>query len=259
MILLIQSCQHQADRIQQGVHAAGLPAFIAKGDVSVQSIMQYDCPVVILDMQLAHQQGLALCHSLRKAAPGLSIVMTCRKEQNDNRVLALELGADDVISLPAQAGELQARIRVQLRRISSKHGAPVKNDKLIEAGALCMNLRSHEAWLGHQRLALTATEFALLAYFARHPQQVLSRETLLQAVWDYHYAGYEHTVVSHINRLRAKLAVDTSVAAMLETVRGVGYRWNPHAVNAASPTHQTMATPETVSRCPEKRISQPHL
>lgn len=259
MILLIQSCQQQASRIQQGLHTAGLSAVIFEGEVSVQSIMQYDRPVVILDMQLAHQQALALCHSLRQAAPGLSIVMTCCKEQNDNRILALELGADDVISLPAQAGELQARIRVQLRRTGSKHGVAMTNDELIEAGALCMNLRSHEAWLGHQRLTLTATEFALLAYFVRHPQQVLSRQALLQAVWDYHYAGYEHTVVSHINRLRAKLAFDTSVAAMLETVRGVGYRWNPHAFNAASQAHQSVATSKTVSRCPERQISQPHL
>lgn len=259
MILLIQSCQQQASRIQQRLRAAGLSAVIFEGEVSVQSIMQYDCPVVILDMQLAHQQALALCHSLRQTAPALGIVMTCCKEQNDNRILALELGADDVISLPAQAGELQARIRVQLRRTGNKQKGAMANEALIKAGALCMNLRSHEAWLGHQRLALTATEFALLAYFARHPLQVLSRQALLQAVWDYHYAGYEHTVVSHINRLRAKLAADASVAAMLETVRGVGYRWNPNVFNTASPTHQAVVTPETVSRCPERQISQLHL
>jgi DNA-binding response OmpR family regulator len=149
-------------------------------------------------------------------------------------VLGLELGADDYMTKPFSVRELQARVRVQLRRanlLQQRPSAVMPQDDLLTVGKLSINQQQHSAKLSDQTLDLTATEFDLLKHFAKHPDQVFSRAQLLENVWGYHHSGYEHTVNSHINRLRAKLEQNPAQANIIQTVWGVGYKLNSQGIN----------------------------
>jgi len=189
---------------------------------------RYD--LVILDIMLPRMDGLEICRRLRAGERHTPILMLTAKSSEIDRVLGLELGADDYLTKPFSMLELAARVKGVFRRADQARaateaattgGAP----QLIEAGGLRIDLQRHEVLLGGQAVELTAKEFELLAFFARSPGRVFTRAQLLDQVWGYTHSGYEHTVNSHINRLRNKIERDPANPDYVQTVWGVGYKF----------------------------------
>jgi len=189
---------------------------------------RYD--LVILDIMLPRMDGLEICRRLRAGERHTPILMLTAKSSEIDRVLGLELGADDYLTKPFSMLELAARVKGVFRRADQARaateaattgGAP----QLIEAGGLRIDLQRHEVLLAGQAIELTAKEFELLAFFARSPGRVFTRAQLLDQVWGYTHSGYEHTVNSHINRLRNKIERDPANPDYVQTVWGVGYKF----------------------------------
>lgn len=181
--------------------------------------------LLILDLSLPDGDGLEFCRELRKSDPALPVLMLTARGTEHDRVRGLETGADDYLTKPFGVLELQARVRALLRR--SALAAHEPGNEAIEIGPLRLDLARRETRVAGRNVELTATEFDLLVFLARQPGVVFSRQQLLSAVWGYHYEGYEHTVNSHINRLRAKLEADAAAPRLIRTVWGVGYKFDP--------------------------------
>jgi len=187
---------------------------------------RYD--LVILDLMLPRLDGLQICRRLRAAERHTPILMLTAKSSELDRVLGLELGADDYLTKPFSMLELAARVKGVFRRaevVAAAHTQESPKAQLIELGALRIDLQRHEVRLHGEPLELTAKEFELLAHFARAPGRVFTRAQLLDQVWGYHHSGYEHTVNSHINRLRSKIERDPGSPEFIQTVWGVGYKF----------------------------------
>ncbi len=187
--------------------------------------------LVILDVMLPRLDGLQICRRLRAAEQHTPILMLTAKSSELDRVLGLELGADDYLTKPFSMLELAARLKGMFRRAEQLAAAKVAAAaapaaaELIEVAGLSIDLHRHEARVGGQPVELTAKEFELLAYFARSPGRVFTRTQLLDQVWGYSHSGYEHTVNSHINRLRNKIERDPANPDFIQTVWGVGYKF----------------------------------
>lgn len=187
---------------------------------------RYD--LVILDVMLPRMDGLQICRRLREAQSTTPILMLTAKSTELDRVLGLELGADDYLTKPFSMLELAARVKGVFRRAEQSAAAlkaEAPGGDVIEADELRIDLRRHEARIAGAPVELTAKEFELLACFARHPGRVFTRMQLLDQVWGYTHSGYEHTVNSHINRLRNKIERDPANPVFIQTVWGVGYKF----------------------------------
>jgi DNA-binding response OmpR family regulator len=182
---------------------------------------QFD--LVVLDLMLPGVDGLEVCRRIRAAADYLPILMLTARSSELDRVLGLELGADDYLTKPFSVRELVARVKAILRREEAlADRVPMSR---IEVGELTVDLDRRQVTRGEKEIELTAKEFDLLAFFAAHPGRVYSRAELLDHVWGYGHGGYEHTVNSHINRLRAKIEDDPRNPRLVITVWGVGYKF----------------------------------
>ena len=185
---------------------------------------------IVLDVMLPRLDGLQVCRRLRAAESHTPILMLTAKSSELDRVLGLELGADDYLTKPFSMLELAARVKGVFRRAEQLAAAkaaaqaPPSAD-LIEAQGLTIDLQRHEARVDGRPVELTAKEFELLAWFARSPGRVYTRAQLLDQVWGYSHSGYEHTVNSHINRLRNTIERDPANPERIQTVWGVGYRF----------------------------------
>ncbi len=179
--------------------------------------------LVILDLGLPDVDGLEVCQRMRLENEEVPILLLTARGEESDRVLGLELGADDYLTKPVGYRELVARVRAHLRRAAvstSSRGA----EQEVSIGELNLNPRRRRAHYAGGELALTAREYDLLLLFAQNSGVVFSREELLSKVWGAAYNGYEHTVNSHINRLRGKLVSSGAQKDFVETVWGVGYR-----------------------------------
>ena len=234
-VLIVEDDNDIADLIRVNLHELGITTeHKCNGQAGLESALENDYSLLLLDVMLPNVSGLDICRQVRQAKPEQAIIMLTAKDSETDRVLGLELGADDYMTKPFSVRELQARVRVQLRRANLLQQRPsdvMPKDDLLIVGQLTINQQQHSAKLSDQILELTATEFDLLKHFAKHPDQVFSRAQLLENVWGYHHSGYEHTVNSHINRLRAKLEKKPTQANIIETVWGVGYKLNSQGIN----------------------------
>ena len=184
--------------------------------------------LIILDLSLPGPDGLAICRAVRRARNYQPIMMLTSKASERDRVLGLETGADDYLSKPFSVLELAARVRAIIRRVKSlREIAPADDHSagLVTAGSLTIDPTRREVLKDSQSVELTVREFDLLEHFARHPGRVFKRDELLNSVWGYGHEGYEHTVNSHINRLRAKIERQPSQPEFIITVWGVGYKF----------------------------------
>jgi DNA-binding response OmpR family regulator len=177
--------------------------------------------LIILDLMLPKLDGIEVCRALRRECDVPIIMLTARDEEID-RVLGLEMGADDYVVKPFSVRELLARVKNVLRRTAPQ--APTGPADLVRVGALTVDAARHEASLGSAVLDLTALEFELLHVLARHAGLVLSREQLLDLVWGYDYHDDLRVVDAVVKRLRAKLRDAVSAEDLIVTVRGVGYK-----------------------------------
>ena len=207
----------------------------SSGEAGLARLRAERCHLLVLDLMLPGIDGLQVCREVRQMAVYLPIIIVSAKTTETHRVLGLELGADDYLSKPFSLAELVARVRAVLRRMDAADELAATRSGVIRHGALSIDPVAREARLGAEEVTLTAREFDLLLFFARHPGRVFTRMELLDQVWGYSHDGYEHTVNSHMNRLRAKIEADPARPASLVTVWGKGYKFNAPAGAVGAP------------------------
>ncbi|MBE0377624.1 response regulator transcription factor [Pseudoalteromonas prydzensis] len=228
-VLIVEDDLDIADLVRVNLHELGIQTeHLADGQSAMLHLATESYSLLLLDIMLPNVSGLDICRHVRQHHPEQAIIMLTAKDSEMDRVLGLELGADDYMTKPFSVRELQARVRAQLRKVQLLRGQIDKQaqDTYFNLGNLHIDLAGRQAKISTQVLDLTATEFELLHYLAKHPNKVFSRSHLLESVWGYHHSGYEHTVNSHINRLRAKVEHDAAAPQIIQTVWGVGYKLN---------------------------------
>jgi DNA-binding response OmpR family regulator len=196
------------------------------GDAGWTQITSHSYDLIILDLMLPGIDGLEICRRLRSQPAYTPILMLTSKSTELDRVLGLELGADDYVTKPFSIRELMARVKAIFRRIDELQSDRRQDTQsLIRAADLIIDPQRRTVSLSDRAIDLTAKEFDLLLHFARHAGRVFTRSQLLDEVWGYGHDGYEHTVNSHINRLRAKIEANPAQPGFILTVWGVGYKF----------------------------------
>ena len=196
----------------------------ADGHEGMRQAFARNWDLVILDLRLPGPDGLSICRALRRESRYVPILMLTSKSSELDRVLGLELGADDYVTKPFSVSELMARVKAIFRRVESLAKRFPGGADSLSIGPIEIDSNARQVLVNDQPMPLTAREFDLLLHFARHPGHVFSRAQLLDSVWGYGHDGYEHTVNSHINRLRSKIEPDPARPELIVTVWGVGYK-----------------------------------
>ena len=230
-ILVVEDDKDIADLLR--MHLGDLGADVAIAHSGTQGLAQlenhhYD--LAILDLMLPGMDGLDLCKHIRARDDYTPILMLTAKSSELDRVIGLEIGADDYLTKPFNIRELLARVKAIFRRVESLSPATgvAQNRQTLHIDGLSIDASKRSVLLQGKSIELTAKEFDLLWHFAHHPGQVFTRAQLLDSIWGYGHDGYEHTVNSHINRLRTKIEQDPSNPRYILTVWGVGYKFNEH-------------------------------
>jgi DNA-binding response OmpR family regulator len=228
-LLLVEDDDAVADAVCLHMEQAGYRLHReADGLRAIAALGRQRWDLVLLDLMLPGADGWEVCRHLRERRAHVPIIMLSARSAEAHRVLGLELGADDYLAKPFSMLELTARVRALLRRVERLR-APAAALAELRFGAFRLDPLHHELHKGDAPVNLTLREFDLLYFLARYPGEVFSRASLLQRVWGAAFDGYEHTVNSHINRLRAKIEIDPQSPRLIETVWGLGYRFNPGA------------------------------
>ena len=189
--------------------------------------------LIILDIRLPGIDGLEICRRIRQNSGSVPVLMLTSKSSELDRVVGLEIGADDYVTKPFSVLELVARVKAILRRAELFRKAASEQTGEVQVGCVAIDPTTRGATIRGEPIDLTAREFDLLLHFAKHPGRVFRRLELLDSVWGYGHDGYEHTVNSHINRLRAKIETDPTHPELIVTVWGVGYKMAVTADNRA--------------------------
>jgi DNA-binding response OmpR family regulator len=226
-LLIIEDDDNISTAIEEYFSRAGYAVKTAPdGLAGIEAVEKSRPDVVVLDLMLPKMDGLAVCKELRQKNPQMPILMLTAKDDVVDKVLGLEMGADDYITKPFSLREVEARIKSVLRRARA---ATVNGDDKDEAPIVRGNLRvdpvRREVTIAERQVELTPKEFDLLRLFAGNPGRVFPRKYLLEKIWDYSYEGYDRTIDSHINRLRAKIEVNPDNPQLVLTVWGIGYKF----------------------------------
>lgn len=228
-LLLVDNDDAVADLVGLHLRAAGYQVRReADGDAALQLVDAERFDLVLLDLLLPGVDGLEVCRHLRNRAEYVPLIMISAHATETHRVLGLELGADDFIAKPLSMRELVARVRALLRRVDRQR-LPISAASTLRFGHCSLDPVRRELRREGETIPLTLREFDLLYFLARHPGQVFSRNELLNRVWGSGFEGYDHTVNSHINRLRSKIEADPQSPRLIETVWGIGYRFDAEA------------------------------
>ncbi len=227
-ILVAEDQADIRDLIVMNLRSAGY-AVSAVGDGRAALAAQLDQPadLLILDLMMPGLDGLEVCKALRARGSATPILMLTAKSTELDRVLGLELGADDYLTKPFSLAELLARVKALRRRaelLQAAQAGAQAAPRVLRNGELEIMAAKRQVLRRGEPIEFTALEFDLLLHFAQHPGHVFSRGQLLNAVWGYTHDGYEHTVTTHINRLRAKLEANPMRPQIIITVRGAGYK-----------------------------------
>ncbi|MFT5087009.1 MAG: two-component system phosphate regulon response regulator PhoB [Candidatus Latescibacterota bacterium] len=222
-ILVVEDEPDILDLVSYNLKQAGFSVVpVETGEEALVVAEREKLALIVLDLMLPGIDGLEVCRLLKQRVESQNIpvlMLTARTEEVD-RIVGLELGADDYLVKPFSPRELVLRIRAILRRA---HGDAAEEGGHIQIGTLFIDPVGHRVQIGDEYVELTATEFRLLLTLVQRRGRVQSREELLNVVWGYEYSGYSRTVDTHVRRLREKIG---GVADMVETVRGVGYRFS---------------------------------
>jgi len=196
---------------------------VGDGQAALRAVQEVEPEIVVLDIMLPGIDGLEVCRRLRGTSAVPIMMLTALGDETD-RIVGLELGADDYLTKPFSPRELVARVNAIVRRSQTSAGTP--DSHVVVAGDLEIDLGAHEVRRNGTRVNLTAKEFELLAFLAGHPRHVFTRDELLERVWGYTY-GDRSTVTVHVRRLREKVEADPTRPQHVATVWGVGYRFDP--------------------------------
>ena len=224
-ILVVDDEENIRELVKYNLEKAGFQVVECGDGLTAVVLAKEDRPdLILLDLMLPGLDGLEVCRTLKQNqdTKAIPIIMLSAKDEEVDKILGLELGADDYLTKPFSARELVARIKAVLRR-SVKDPQPSGE---LAVGQLKLNFSRYEAFLGTEKLELTPKEYELLKLFITNVGKVYTREQLLEKVWGYEYFGDTRTVDVHIRHLRAKLAGEVTIAEAIETVRGVGYRFS---------------------------------
>jgi DNA-binding response OmpR family regulator len=231
-ILVAEDQADIRDLIELNLRQAGYEVTaVVDGQAALDSEAATASDLLVLDLMMPRLDGLEVCKALRSRGRATPILMLTAKSTELDRVLGLELGADDYLTKPFSMAELLARVKALLRRaelLRAAQAAPAQKGAVVRNGELEIDPARRQVRIhskdGGRALEFTALEFDLLLHFTSHPGRVFSRAQLLDAVWGYSHDGYEHTVTTHINRLRAKVEQDPMQPRFILTVRGAGYK-----------------------------------
>lgn len=227
-ILVIEDDQDIANLVKLHLKDAGYEVSLAhNGSDGLDQALSKLYDLIILDLMLPGVDGLEICRRVRATSAYTPTLMLTSRSSELDRVLGLEVGADDYLTKPFSIRELLARVKALFRRVEALQSTASKeSQKVIQAGDLVVDVEKRKVTLRGNPVPLTAKEFDLLLHFANHPGRVYTRMELLNLVWGYGFDGYEHTVNSHINRLRAKIEDNPARPSYILSVRGIGYQFS---------------------------------
>ena len=225
-VLVIEDDKSISDLIE--IHLIDLNCQVTKafdGEKGFKLALENNYDLIVLDLMLPKLDGLEICKEVRKQEIYTPILMLTAKSEEFDKVIGLEFGADDYLTKPFGIREFIARVKAIFRRIQVMQKETINNSDII-VGDLIIEIAKRRVSLNGERIELTPKEFDLLYLLASHPGTTYTREQLLNILWGYQYNGYEHTVNSHINRLRTKIELNVSEPKYILTSWGVGYRFN---------------------------------
>lgn len=225
-VLIVDDEEHIVELLQFNLVNAGYKVITANNGLDALKKVKENKPdLLLLDLMLPGMDGLDVCKEIKrdKETSKTSIIMLTAKSEEIDKILGLELGADDYITKPFSIRELLARVKAVLRRSSSDE----ISEEIYEIGRLKVDFERHEVLINNEKVELTLKEFELLEILIKNKGKILRRETLLDKVWGYEYIGETRTVDVHIRYLRKKVEDDDKNPKFIETIRGVGYRFNP--------------------------------
>ncbi|MBU5466186.1 response regulator transcription factor [Virgibacillus sp. MSJ-26] len=221
-ILIVEDEKSIVTLLAYNLKQAGFMTDVAyDGIEAIQKAEGNDYDLILLDIMIPEIDGLEVCKHLRSNKIDTPILILTARDDETDKVLGLELGADDYITKPFSIREIQARIKAILRRANK---ADEKVYETIKIGDLIIYIDKHEAMLEAKKLTFTRMEFELLVYLAKHKGMVLSRDQLLDHVWNYEFSGETRIVDVHISRLREKIEPDTKKPIYIKTIHGLGYK-----------------------------------
>ena len=225
-VLVVEDEKEISDLLE--IHLSDLNCEVTKandGKIGLELALNEQFDLIVLDIMLPNLDGMEICKEVRKREIYVPILMLTAKSEEFDKVLGLEIGADDYLTKPFSIREFIARVKAIFRRVEAVHKTDSEN-VIINVGELKIDVQKRRVILAGNRIELTQKEFDLLHLMATHPGRTYTREQLLNTVWGYQYNGYEHTVNSHINRLRTKIEDDLSNPKFIRTSWGVGYWFN---------------------------------
>lgn len=226
-VLIVDDEEHIVELLKFNLENAGYRVIVAFDGLDAIEIASQEEPnLILLDVMLPGIDGLEVCKAIKgnKKLRDTSIIMLTAKSEELDKILGLELGADDYITKPFSIRELLARVKAVLRR---NRVAEIEEENIQEFGRLKVDFDRHEVYIENKKINMTLKEFELLETLIKNKGKILKREILLDKVWGYEYIGETRTVDVHIRYLRKKIEEDDKNPTYIETIRGVGYRFNP--------------------------------
>ena len=227
-VLIVEDEQELAKILKRHLEDIGCSVQLAfRGDQGLRTAESASFDLIMLDIMLPGMDGLEICRRLRSQRVYTPVVMLTARASEVDKVLGLEMGADDYLTKPFSVSELLARVKAIFRRVDALAEQARDTQEVLRFGdVLSIDARTREVRVRGEPVTLTHKEFDLLLHFAKNPGRVYTRGQLLDAVWGYSHDGYEHAINCQINRLRTKLELDRSNPDILQTVWGVGYKLN---------------------------------
>lgn len=197
----------------------------ADGEQAVLKVENENPDLILLDLMLPIMDGVEVCKLLRQKNINTPIIMLTAKGEETDKVLGLEIGADDYMTKPFSPREVVARVKAVLRRSGERTGIHEDDGQVLRTGPITVHPEQYEAFLDEKPLEFTPKEFELLVYFIQNKNRVLTRDQLLSAVWNYDFAGDTRIVDVHVSHLREKIEENTKKPIFIKTVRGIGYKF----------------------------------
>jgi DNA-binding response OmpR family regulator len=222
-VLLVEDDETVSEVVERYLEREGFHVEVIADGAEAVSRFDENVDLIVLDIMLPSIDGLEVCRQLRNKSAVPIIMLTALGDESD-RIMGLELGADDYLAKPFSPRELTARVKSVLRRANGKLAPQIAQGEL-KAGAISLSLDAHEVAVGGKSVVLTSREFELLAFLMMHPRRVFTREELLERVWGYSF-GDKSTVTVHVRRLREKVEDDPAQPRHIATVWGLGYRFD---------------------------------
>jgi two-component system, OmpR family, alkaline phosphatase synthesis response regulator PhoP len=229
-ILLVEDDPAVRDIIRIALERDGMAVEdVGDGESALRKFRSFATPdLVVLDIMLPGIDGITVCQEIRRISNVPIVVLTARDAERDV-VVGLEVGADDYITKPVSPAELVSRVRAHLRRIRIDAS---DSEHRLEFPGLVIDLLRRQVWAGEENVYLTATEFEILTFLAAHPGRVLSRQQIMEQLWEGPYFGDAHSTVVHIQHIREKIELDPKEPRYIHTVRSIGYKFAEDEVSS---------------------------